>query len=260
MQRATAISTRRSCRQTFRRRRSSPRTRAGFGLQRSNAPGSSRQRARDRRAERRGRGGRRGDRQNAADRPTRDGTGREKGRRTGGRAPPAEKDRIVRTRRCRAAEDRRHGGSSRLEAHVFGSVVLDNAADFFVGGPVDVGWIPVPHDDPPILDGQRHFPGRAALTGDVAGTRPPVDESPGISGILQDARHRRYRCSRPPQIAMTVAAREIKAALVQHAHDLGDGAEFQEGLEHKPKPLLYLDVGILEDDPARVAHQTDRQA
>src|SRR4051794_10049231 len=31
------------------------------------------------------------------------------------------------------------------------------------------------------------------------------------------------------------------------------------GLEHKPKPLLYLDVGILEDDPARVAHQTDRK-
>ena len=151
------------------------------------------------------------------------------------------------------------GAPSRLEAHVFGSVVLDDAADFFVGGPVDVGWIPVPHDDPPLLDGKRHFPGRAALTGDVAGTRPPVDESPGISGILQDARHRRYRCSRPPQIAVTVAAREIKAALVQDAHDLGDGAEFQEGLEHKPKPLLYLDVGILEDDPARVAHQTDRK-
>src|SRR3954447_5423658 len=79
------------------------------------------------------------------------------------------------------------------------------------------------------------------------------------SGIMQDARHRRYRCSRPTQVAMTIAAREIKATLVQDAHDLGDGAEFQEGLEHKPKPLLYLDVGILEDDPARVAHQTDRK-
>src|SRR3954452_18772662 len=79
------------------------------------------------------------------------------------------------------------------------------------------------------------------------------------SGILQDARHRRYRCSRPTQVAVAVAAREIKAALVQDAHNLGDSAEFQEGLEHKPKPLLYLDVGILEDDPARVAHQTDRK-
>src|SRR3954470_19096608 len=80
------------------------------------------------------------------------------------------------------------------------------------------------------------------------------------SGILQDARHRRYRCSRPTQVAMTIAAREIKATLVQDAHDLGDGAEFQEGLEHKPKPLLYLDVGILDDDPARVAHEADRQS
>src|SRR3954452_14196792 len=79
------------------------------------------------------------------------------------------------------------------------------------------------------------------------------------SGILQDARHRRYRCSRPTQVAVAVAAREIKATLVQDAHDLGDGAGFQDGLEHKPKPLLYLDVGILEDDPARVATQTDRK-
>src|SRR3954464_9839320 len=76
------------------------------------------------------------------------------------------------------------GRSSRLEAHVFSSIVLDNAADFFIAGPVDVGWIPVPHDDPPLIEGKGHFPGRAALTGDVAGTRPPVDESPGISGIL----------------------------------------------------------------------------
>src|SRR3954452_2062434 len=74
------------------------------------------------------------------------------------------------------------GRSSRLEAHVFSSVVLDNAADFLVDGPVDVGWVPVPHDDPPVLDGKRHFPERAAVTGDAAGTGPAVDESPGISG------------------------------------------------------------------------------
>src|SRR3954463_2094680 len=92
------------------------------------------------------------------------------------------------------------------------------------------------------------LPGRAALAGDIAGTRPPVDESPGISGILQDPRHRRYRCSRPPQVALPVRAREIKAALVQDTHDLGDSADFQEGLEHKPKPLLHLDIGILGDD------------
>src|SRR4051794_17267231 len=134
------------------------------------------------------------------------------------------------------------GRSSRFEAHVFSSIVLDNAADFFIAGPVDVGWIPVPHDDPPLLEGKGHFPGRAALTDDVAGTSPPVDETPGIGGFWQDPRHRRYRCSRPTQVAVTVAAREIKAALVQDAHDLGDGAEFQEALEHKPKPLLYLGV------------------
>src|SRR3954451_3725944 len=151
------------------------------------------------------------------------------------------------------------GAPSRLEAHVFGSAVFGNAADFFGGGPVDVGWIPVPHDDLPILDRPRHFPGRAALTGDIAGTRPPVDESPGISGILQDARHRRYRCSRPAQVAVAVAAREIEATLVQDAHGLGASGKLQKGLEKKLKPLLYLDVGILEDDPAWVAHQTDRK-
>src|SRR4051794_7880157 len=58
---------------------------------------------------------------------------------------------------------------------------------------------------------------------------------------------------------MPIAARQIEAAFVQHTHYLGRGAELQERLEHKLEPLLYLDVGILDDHPARIADKTDRQ-
>src|SRR5215203_1324292 len=59
---------------------------------------------------------------------------------------------------------------------------------------------------------------------------------------------------------MPIAARQIEAAFVQHTHNLGHGAELQERLEHKLEPLLYLDVRILDDHPARIADKTDRQS
>ena len=59
---------------------------------------------------------------------------------------------------------------------------------------------------------------------------------------------------------MPVAARQVEATIIEHAHDLGHGAELQERLEHKPQPLLTCHVGILDDHPARIAHEADRQA
>ncbi len=76
---------------------------------------------------------------------------------------------------------------------------------------------------------------------------------------LQDRGHGGDGCACPSQIAKAVATRKIELALVQHAHDLGDGAELEEGLEHKLKPLLHPGVGVLDDDTARVADKPDRQ-
>jgi hypothetical protein len=56
-----------------------------------------------------------------------------------------------------------------------------------------------------------------------------------------------------------ITARKVETALVEHAHDLGHSAELHEQPEHKPKPLLYCHIGILDDYPAWVAHQADRQ-
>jgi len=58
---------------------------------------------------------------------------------------------------------------------------------------------------------------------------------------------------------MPVAARQVETTIIQHAHDLGHGAELQERLEYKLKPLLNRHVGILDDHTARIAHQADRQ-
>src|ERR1700756_5114814 len=58
---------------------------------------------------------------------------------------------------------------------------------------------------------------------------------------------------------MPVTAWEVETALVENAHDLGDGAELQERLEDKPQPLLDREVGIFDDHPAWIAHEADRQ-
>ena len=57
--------------------------------------------------------------------------------------------------------------ASGFGAHVFGPVVSYDGADFFIGRPVDVGGIPVLHDDPPFLDRPRRFCPRRAFAGDV---------------------------------------------------------------------------------------------
>ncbi len=49
------------------------------------------------------------------------------------------------------------GSASRLVAHVFGPIVSYDAADHFVGQPVDVGRIPALHDNSPFLDWPRRF-------------------------------------------------------------------------------------------------------
>lgn len=151
------------------------------------------------------------------------------------------------------------GSPSRLDAHVFGPIVPDDAADLLIGGPIDVGRVPVLDDDPPFL----HWPGdlhhRAAVGRTGANASPAIDERPRVGGILQDRRHRRDRRTRPAQIAVSVAAREVVVAMVEHAHDLSHSAELQECAEHEFQTLLNLDVGVLEDHPARITRETDRQ-
>ena len=51
--------------------------------------------------------------------------------------------------------------SSGFDAHVFGPVVSYDVADFFIGRPVDIGGIPILHDNPPILNRAWRFPGDA---------------------------------------------------------------------------------------------------
>src|SRR3984885_4190067 len=58
---------------------------------------------------------------------------------------------------------------------------------------------------------------------------------------------------------MPVAAWQVEAAIIEHAHDLGHGVELQENLEHKPQPLVNRHIGILDDHAGRLAHEADRQ-
>jgi hypothetical protein len=57
---------------------------------------------------------------------------------------------------------------------------------------------------------------------------------------------------------MPIAARQVKAALIEHAHDLGHSGELQEHLEDKPQPLLNGHIGIPDDHTTRIAHEADR--
>jgi hypothetical protein len=61
------------------------------------------------------------------------------------------------------------------------------------------------------------------------------------------------------QIAMTIPPRQVEATSVERTHDLGDTAQLEEGREHQFEPFLHLDVGILDGDTGRIAHQADRQ-
>ena len=47
--------------------------------------------------------------------------------------------------------------------------------------------------------------------------------------------------------------------MVQHAHDLGYGAELGEYPEHQLQPFLNSHVGILDNHTAWIPNQADRQ-
>lgn len=78
------------------------------------------------------------------------------------------------------------GSTSRLDAHVFGSVVSHDVTDILMGWPVDVRRIPVLHDDPPFIDRPRHLCRRTAFARGGTGPGSSIDEGTGISGVLQD--------------------------------------------------------------------------
>jgi hypothetical protein len=48
-------------------------------------------------------------------------------------------------------------------------------------------------------------------------------------------------------IAVAIAAWELKTAVVELAHDLGDGAQLQEGRQQKREPFLHLQVRVLDE-------------
>ena len=52
----------------------------------------------------------------------------------------------------------------------------------------------------------------------------------------------------------------MSTVVIQLAHDLGHRARLQECLEHKSKPLLDRDIGILDDHTARIAREANRQS
>ena len=61
------------------------------------------------------------------------------------------------------------------------------------------------------------------------------------------------------QIAMTIATRQLQTAVIELAHDLGNGAHLQEGLEQQLEPFLHLQVRVLDDDARGIADKADRQ-
>ena len=75
------------------------------------------------------------------------------------------------------------GSPSGLGAHVFGPVVSDDGADFFIGRPVNVSGISVFDDDPPFLQGRGALAYGPPSRTDYAYVSP-VDKGPGIGGDL----------------------------------------------------------------------------
>ncbi|WLB76993.1 hypothetical protein [Bradyrhizobium elkanii] len=60
------------------------------------------------------------------------------------------------------------------------------------------------------------------------------------------------------QIAVTIAARQLQTTVVELTHDLGNGAQFQEGLEQQLEPFLHFQVRVLDDDARGIADKADR--
>src|SRR3974390_474077 len=53
--------------------------------------------------------------------------------------------------------------ASGFDAHVFGSGISNDGSDFFIDRPVDIGWISIFNDDPPLLHWSRSLLWQGAL-------------------------------------------------------------------------------------------------
>src|SRR5262245_63465187 len=72
-----------------------------------------------------------------------------------------------------------------LVAHVFGSVVADDASDLLVGVPIDIGRIAVLDDEPPLVDRSRCLR-RCSSVSRFPQSGSSVDKRSGIGRVLQD--------------------------------------------------------------------------
>ena len=101
------------------------------------------------------------------------------------------------------------GSSSCLRAQVFGPIVPDDVADCYKSRPVDVGGIPILHDDAPFLDRPGDLSRRQRFNSGGSKPSPSIDKSTRVGGVSQYSRHRLDRRSRPAQVAMPVATRNV---------------------------------------------------
>src|SRR4051794_41931516 len=80
------------------------------------------------------------------------------------------------------------GSSSRLGTHIFGSIVSDNTANFFIDRPVDVRRIPILHDDPPFLDRPLGFSRRTNSRRRRPRAGPSENQPASVGGLWADRR------------------------------------------------------------------------
>src|SRR4051794_14149122 len=93
-------------------------------------------------------------------------------------------------------------GSPGLVAHVFGSIVAEDATDLLVCGPIDIGRITILHDEAPLLHRPRSLHRSTGSACNRASLPTPIDEGAGISGFFRIAMtadtlarvHRRSPC------------------------------------------------------------------
>jgi hypothetical protein len=91
------------------------------------------------------------------------------------------------------------------------------------------------------------------------GARSPIDEGPGIGGVLQSRADCGDRRPSPGDVAEVILAGDQQAVVVEGPHDLSGRPDAEEGLEDEGDPALDLDVGVLEDSLQRVSDQADGQ-
>ena len=98
--------------------------------------------------------------------------------------------------------------------------------------------------------------GRAGLE---HGARPPIDEGPGIGGVLQGRADRGDRRPAPGDVPEVILAGDQEAIVVEGPHDPSGRPDPEEGLEDEGDPALDLDVGVLDDPVQGVSDQADGQ-